>query len=257
LSGFASRLAARARGDAAVARPRRAPHYMPETRAGATRPGNGMPIAAVGTGTPVIPPSATAPAAVTGSSGPEPVERRDARATVEPPVTAPASAGGIPAFPRDPLAGLERNRPRDLDPGAPGSGGRREPVPVPERRTGAPARPEAAERAAAVVVRASVPAPAQTTPQAPERAPAPAAGAVRLVPRPARALPATAAAGAPRIEVRIGRVEVSAPPPATAPPRPSPRHVRAPAQQRPAPRTAEPAFGELAAARRHVDRMAR
>lgn len=72
----------------------------------------------------------------------------------------------------------------------------------------------------------------------------------RFAPRVLPASPRPAAAPAPRIEVRIGRVEVRAPRPE---PPPVPRTVRATAP----PQTAPRGFGELAAMRRHLDRIVR
>ncbi len=84
-------------------------------------------------------------------------------------------------------------------------------------------------------------------------APSPSPRAAVLRPRPTvRPLPGPQGqAPAPRIEVHVGRVEVRAPRPAARP------QIRAPRAAPPRPPAGQRGFGELAAARRHVDRIAR
>jgi hypothetical protein len=258
MSGFARGLAARARSDrgAVVPHARREPRFVPGTGAcGEDAPGGRGLRGAIAGAAAELARAADAPA----SRGAGAAALRDDRHAPSP---APhrvdvrdrePEAAGAPAAPAPPApvpAAEER---------------RRRPSPrharMPESRSAAPppAVPGDVRDAAAALVapasRETAPPPAPV--RAPVRATAARATPVRTAPRLPAALPATggATAAGPRIEVHVGRVEVSAPPP--APTRPA-RAVRAPQRQHGA--AAPPAgsaFGELAAARRHVDRIAR
>jgi hypothetical protein len=232
VSRYTHALAARARGGALVVRAWRTPRFVPATGTEPSRP--------------ELPVDAASPALAAA----EPADRREAAVVAE---RAPAFERAITAA----AAGDHRRGP-SLHRAARPDTGDRVPAPrvaVPESvRTKAPAvEDHAAPRLAApATVHAQAPVPAAV-----RDATAPAAP-VRTAPRLPAPLPATgaAAAAAPRIEVHIGRVEVSAPRPAAAPP----PIMRPPAAQRQhggAPPPAGSGFGELAAARRHVDRIAR
>jgi hypothetical protein len=242
VSGFSLGLVMRARGGdgAAFARARRAPRFVPATTAG-DGAAESVLLTAIGADPPSVPEVAPASPPAPAASGDEsPAAQRAARPAAVP-VTTPAVSPG-----RELPAPLARR-----------SGGRQERVAPP-----APPRPASAQAAmqravARAAARPAAPAPAAAPPEPRQRSERTAAAPIRPTPRPPASLPATSAAAAPRVEVRIGRVEVAAPPPAAAP-QPQTRNLRPPAAQRhAAPRPAGAAFGELAAARRHVDRIAR
>jgi hypothetical protein len=236
VSGFARRLATRARGaDGAAARLRLAPRLVPATAAGREERSDGVPPAALGGGV-----GESIGRQASRRSGAPPA-RGDAAAPARP--ARPAAAPQAPASVRAvrPAAGRKHSEK------APGGArvGAREPV------AAAPARRAVRAKAEPAAVHHDLRASAGT--------PTPTAAVVRAAPRTPAPRPATAPASAPPIEVRIGRVEVGVP--AAASPSVTPRRTaQRPPARRPHSATASrpsPSFGELAAARRHVDRIAR
>jgi hypothetical protein len=260
VNGFARGLAARARGgpDGAGLRARRAPRSLPATGA--------------------------APAREAAVEVPTAREERRARAddVRAAPVAAPAPSPAGSGQGRAPY-GQQRLReagPRERDaaaapPSTPAPA--RAAAPVDAKRAASATAAGAAAPAASVppaatvaraemVVRADAiaapePAATRTAPRPAATPPAASPVSLRTAARPVTTLPATSAAApeAPRIEVHIGRVEVSEPrrTPAPRPPQPPRRAPSAQGRHGAAAQPAGSAFAELAAVRRHVDRLAR
>jgi hypothetical protein len=189
-------------------------------------------------------------------------------ATAAPPQELPAEETAMRDPGRADVSALPAAAPPPGRPSPPAAPPGAETMPVPAGRAllGAPVPPEPPRRPALDVPPADMPAGRDPAPAAPPAtAPAPAARAARasLNPVPERRVPALvgprpdppapagdgAAAPAlersPRIEVRIGRVEVRAP----HPPEAAPERVAVAGAQPPA-----APFADLAAARRYVDR---
>lgn len=166
------------------------------------------------------------------------------------PADAPRPQAQPPAVsprPRQPVppAATRRDSPADAGP-RPGPA---PPAPPAPRATPAPAPPVRARAVAPPAARG--PSDAASTRPRRTAAAAPARVVARAVSSPRPPTPSSAPTATEQIEVRIGRVEVRAPqsaPPAATPPM-RPGAPRTP----PSPR----GFGELAATRRHLDRIAR
>lgn len=261
MSGFALRLAARAAGDDREGRlrARTAPRFAPATGLAAGERGVGTPWPAVALEEAVASASALAPVD-RGSTAPAGGRPRapgpPATDRVQEPWPPRAPSRGAPAG--APVAGGDPGRAVGAVPSLPATPrGPVIPTPAP------PADVSAGEpgRTAPRVVRRAAPLPATPAAVPPPRRsgePAvPATGAViRAAPRAPAAVPGTITATPARVEVHIGRVEVSAPRPAADPP---PRRAPAAAAvaRRGAPSAPGPPFGELTTTRRHVDRIAR
>jgi hypothetical protein len=159
-------------------------------------------------------------------------------------------AGAPRAGRRPPAAKAAKQGTWRLEPAARGEGAR-EPGPEPAAPTppGGPARQRSTSPRRATTKTAEQSRPVRD--QAPPPAPAElqirgAQGSEAPVERTTARVPAEAE---PHIEVHIGRIEVTGP----RPPRRAERPARKPASERRSPR----GFGELAAARRYVDRLSR